>query len=106
MTYIPQGADLGLIFFCVGVCAASTAFVAHLLSKGGWRPIYETGGEGDGLDGRGTLKTNAFCSFCRKSYRDVGPFVEGPGEVYICSNCVELCQSILAQEAMRRAGSG
>ena len=23
-------------------------------------------------------KKNAFCSFCRKSYRDVGPLVEGP----------------------------
>src|SRR5258706_410634 len=26
---------------------------------------------------------NAYCSFCRKSYRDVGPLVEGPGDVYI-----------------------
>ena len=29
--------------------------------------------------GGGTTKKNAFCSFCRKSYRDVGPLVEGPG---------------------------
>ena len=28
----------------------------------------------------GTTKKNAFCSFCRKSYRDVGPLVEGPGK--------------------------
>lgn len=38
---------------------------------------------------------NANCSFCRKSYRDVGPLVEGPGDVYICRECVELCQAIL-----------
>ncbi len=41
---------------------------------------------------------NAFCSFCRKSFRDVGPLVEGPGDVYICGECVELCQSIIDQE--------
>ena len=40
----------------------------------------------------GTTKKNAFCSFCRKSYRDVGPLVEGPGDVYICGECIELCQ--------------
>ena len=53
----------------------------------------------------GTTKKNAFCSFCRKSYRDVGPLVEGPGDVYICGECIELCQSILDQERRRR-GTG
>src|SRR6056297_2580207 len=52
--------------------------------------------------GSGTSKKNAFCSFCRKSYRDVGPLVEGPGDVYICGECIELCQSILDQEQKRR----
>lgn len=52
--------------------------------------------------GGGTTKKNAFCSFCRKSYRDVGPLVEGPGDVYICGECIELCQSILEQERRRR----
>jgi ATP-dependent Clp protease ATP-binding subunit ClpX len=47
-------------------------------------------------------KKNAFCSFCRKSYRDVGPLVEGPGDVYICGDCIELCQQILDQERKRR----
>ena len=50
----------------------------------------------------GTTKKNAFCSFCRKSYRDVGPLVEGPGDVYICGECIDLCQSILEQEQRRR----
>ncbi len=53
----------------------------------------------------GTTKKNAFCSFCRKSYRDVGPLVEGPGDVYICGECIELCQSILDQEQKRRGPS-
>ena len=50
----------------------------------------------------GGPKKNAYCSFCRKSYRDVGPLVEGPGDVYICGECIELCQSILDQERRRR----
>ena len=44
----------------------------------------------------------AYCSFCRKSYRDVGPLVEGPGDVYICGECIELCQHIVNQEKRRR----
>ncbi len=58
-----------------------------------------------GKRGGGATKKNAFCSFCRKSYRDVGPLVEGPGDVYICGECIELCQSILEQERRRR-GTG
>src|SRR5580692_6611793 len=46
---------------------------------------------------------NAYCSFCRKSHRDVGPLVEGPGDVYICGECIELCQSIIDQEKRRRS---
>jgi ATP-dependent Clp protease ATP-binding subunit ClpX len=53
----------------------------------------------------GTSKKNAHCSFCRKNYRDVGPLVEGPGDVYICGECIELCQSILEQEQRRRGPS-
>ncbi|EMI54159.1 ATP-dependent Clp protease ATP-binding subunit ClpX [Rhodopirellula sallentina] len=52
-----------------------------------------------------STKKNAFCSFCRKSYRDVGPLVEGPGDVYICAECIDLCQSILDQEQRRRGPS-
>ncbi len=58
-----------------------------------------------GGGGGGTTKKNAFCSFCRKSYRDVGPLVEGPGDVYICGECIELCQSILDQERRRRGAT-
>jgi ATP-dependent Clp protease ATP-binding subunit ClpX len=58
-----------------------------------------------GRRGGGTTKKNAFCSFCRKSYRDVGPLVEGPSDVYICGECIDLCQSILEQERRRRGTS-
>ncbi|TWT31289.1 ATP-dependent Clp protease ATP-binding subunit ClpX [Posidoniimonas corsicana] len=64
-----------------------------------------SGREVTGARRGGTSKKNAFCSFCRKSYRDVGPLVEGPGDVYICGECIELCQSILDQERKRRGAS-
>src|SRR5215475_2276644 len=60
-------------------------------SGGGRKPTGSTG-----------RNRNAYCSFCRKSYRDVGPLVEGAGDVYICGGCVELCQSIIDQEKRRR----
>src|SRR5580765_4459430 len=83
------------------------------------RPIIPSVPEGDsmansssGNGGRSKPPTgntgrnrNAFCSFCRKSYRDVGPLVEGPGDGYICGECVELCQSIIDQEKRRRGGT-
>ncbi len=53
----------------------------------------------------GKSKKHANCSFCAKSYREVGPLVEGPDDVYICENCIDLCQSILTQEHKRRGGS-
>jgi len=46
----------------------------------------------------------AFCSFCRRDYRDVGPLVEGPNGVLICASCVQVCGGILQQEQARRGG--
>ncbi len=61
-------------------------------------------GKDFGTEKRGTAtgKKNANCSFCRKSYREVGPLVEGPDDVYVCGDCIELCASILEQERKRR----
>ncbi len=64
-----------------------------------------TGGGGRRPTGSTGRNRNAYCSFCRKSYRDVGPLVEGPGDVYICGECIELCQSIIDQEKRRRGGA-
>jgi ATP-dependent Clp protease ATP-binding subunit ClpX len=46
------------------------------------------------------------CSFCGKTSRDVGPMVEGPNDVYVCANCVELCQNIFKQERRRVSSPG
>jgi ATP-dependent Clp protease ATP-binding subunit ClpX len=65
------------------------------------------GGSGTGPSGgggfRGRKVTN--CSFCGKSSREVGPMVEGPNDIYICSNCTELCQNIFRQEKRKVSGS-
>ncbi len=62
-------------------------------------------GEGGGRKPTGAGRNrNAYCSFCRRSHRDVGPLVEGPSDVYICGECIDLCQSIIEQERKRRGG--
>ncbi|MCA9284122.1 MAG: ATP-dependent Clp protease ATP-binding subunit ClpX [Phycisphaerales bacterium] len=45
------------------------------------------------------------CSFCGKTSREVGPMVEGPNDVFICSNCTDLCQNIFRQEKRRVSSS-
>ncbi len=61
-----------------------------------------SGGSGGGFKGRRVTT----CSFCGKTSRDVGPMVEGPGDVYICANCTELCQNIFRQERRRVSSAG
>ena len=39
------------------------------------------------------------CSFCGKSQEQVRRLIAGPGEVYICDECVELCREIIEEEA-------
>ena len=40
---------------------------------------------------------NLYCSFCGKSQDEVKKLIAGPG-VYICDECVELCNDILREE--------
>jgi hypothetical protein len=37
------------------------------------------------------------CSFCAKSQREVKKLIAGP-KVYICDECIGLCNDILAEE--------
>jgi ATP-dependent Clp protease ATP-binding subunit ClpX len=41
---------------------------------------------------------NQRCSFCRRSHEEVERLIAGPDGVFICDNCVELCQRILFEE--------
>ena len=42
------------------------------------------------------LPAAADCSFCKQSFRQVGPLVEGPKVVYICTCCAEEMKCALA----------
>ena len=59
-----------------------------------------SGGDG-GDDGGFRGRRVTTCSFCGKTSREVGPMVEGPSDIYICSNCTDLCQNIFRQEKRR-----
>ena len=39
------------------------------------------------------------CSFCGKGLEHVRRLIAGPGAVYICDECVELCREIIDEEA-------
>ena len=39
----------------------------------------------------------AICSFCGRSSLPAEPFIEGPSNVFICPDCVELCHDIVTQ---------
>src|SRR5438105_3347949 len=53
------------------------------------------GGNQVSADDQRDKPREAWCSFCRKHHRDVGPLAEGPDGVYICYPCVKLCVDIL-----------
>jgi ATP-dependent Clp protease ATP-binding subunit ClpX len=44
------------------------------------------------------------CSFCGKSQEQVRRLIAGPGSVYICDECVELCHEIVHEETVERVG--
>ena len=38
------------------------------------------------------------CSFCKKSQKQVKKLIAGPGDVYICDECIEVCSEILSEQ--------
>ncbi len=54
------------------------------------------GGDGDRL---------LYCSFCGKSQHEVRKLIAGPS-VFICDECVELCNDIIREEIQENASSG
>ena len=45
------------------------------------------------------------CSFCGKNQDQVKRLIAGPGAVYICDECVELCREIIDEESAGAAKS-
>ena len=48
---------------------------------------------------RGSNRAQYHCSFCGKNQDQVKRLIAGPGAVYICDECVDLCREIIAEEA-------
>lgn len=49
------------------------------------------------MSGRETSQNHLTCSFCGKSQEEVKKLIAGPA-VYICDECIELCNDIIAEE--------
>ena len=46
----------------------------------------------------GTPRVQYRCSFCGKSQEQVHRLIAGPGGVYICDECIDLCREIIEEE--------
>jgi ATP-dependent Clp protease ATP-binding subunit ClpX len=46
------------------------------------------------------------CSFCHRDTEQVGRLVSGPDGVYICDECVRLCQEIIDEDHAKQAKTG
>ncbi|MDD2769182.1 MAG: ATP-dependent Clp protease ATP-binding subunit ClpX [Methylococcus sp.] len=55
-----------------------------------------------GKDGGGKL---LYCSFCGKSQHEVRKLIAGPA-VFVCDECVELCNDIIREELQENASAG
>ncbi|MBO0796547.1 MAG: ATP-dependent Clp protease ATP-binding subunit ClpX, partial [Ktedonobacteraceae bacterium] len=44
------------------------------------------------------IRTTYRCSFCGKSQDQVQRLIAGPGGVYICDECIDLCREIIEEE--------
>ena len=50
---------------------------------------------------RPTNRNKADCSFCGKSATETSTLIEGPNDIFICPECVELCYNIVRQDRKR-----
>jgi ATP-dependent Clp protease ATP-binding subunit ClpX len=55
------------------------------------------------LTRKGEHHPNLSCSFCGKGQREVRKLIAGP-TVYICDECIKLCNDIIAEEGEREEG--
>ncbi len=59
-------------------------------------------GAGSGSFPPGPDRHNEVCSFCGRSAEMIDRLIAGPPDVYICNECVDLCNSILQRETTQR----
>jgi len=59
----------------------------------------------DGRQNKGEGDRLLYCSFCGKSQHEVRKLIAGPS-VFICDECVELCNDIIREEIQDKGGGG
>ena len=59
----------------------------------------------EGSRGKGDGGKLLYCSFCGKSQHEVRKLIAGPS-VFICDECVELCNDIIREELDERTDRG
>ena len=109
MRRIPQNAKTPLLF--AWHLTATVMAVLYALDRLLWMRLFlrqrgfgstreHSVGRGDRSTGKGLHhpKVEYRCSFCGKRQEQVRRIIAGPGGVYICDECVELCQEIIAEE--------
>ncbi len=55
------------------------------------------------MGNRGAPRIEYRCSFCGKTQDQVHRLIAGPGGVYICDECVDLCREIIEEEQQDRS---
>ncbi len=56
-------------------------------------------------DGKGDEGKLLYCSFCGKSQHEVRKLIAGPS-VFVCDECVELCNDIIREEMQEKSSDG
>ena len=56
-------------------------------------------------DKKGSSEKLLYCSFCGKSQHEVKKLIAGPS-VFICDECIDLCNDIIRDETTSDAGNG
>jgi ATP-dependent Clp protease ATP-binding subunit ClpX len=56
-------------------------------------------------DGKGDDGKLLYCSFCGKSQHEVRKLIAGPS-VFVCDECVELCNDIIREEMQEKSSAG
>jgi len=54
----------------------------------------------------GKGKTVERCTFCEKSRHHVQSLISGPPGIYICNECIDICNTILKEEDRKQKGGG
>lgn len=44
------------------------------------------------------MSDNFSCSFCNKSSEEVGKLISGPDKIFICDECIDVCNEVLRQD--------